>query len=57
MIINALGQEIAKPYSNKLHNAGNFRFNFETSSLAEGVYFILLQTETESISKLFLILK
>jgi hypothetical protein len=56
-IINAYGQEISNPISNKFHNAGNFSYNFQTASLSEGVYLVILQRGSERISILFLIMK
>jgi WD40 repeat protein len=57
MIINAFGQEISKPISNVYHNTGTFRYNLETSSLAQGVFMVILQKGSERISKMFLIVK
>ena len=55
-IYNILGQQVAS-LINKEQSKGNYKVEFDASSLASGIYFYKLQTESHSETKKFVLMK
>jgi len=55
-VYNVLGQQVAS-LINKVQSKGNYKIEFDASSLASGIYFYKLQTEGYSETKKFTLMK
>ncbi len=55
-IFNVLGQQVSN-LINKEQSKGNYKIELDASSFASGIYFYRLQTETQSETKKFILMK
>ena len=55
-VYNLLGQQVAELY-NGMQNKGDYDVTFDASMLSSGIYFINLNSNTNTITKKLLLLK